>query len=84
MFSVILSLWDFLIRDTDSLFNFDCALERWKWFRIEWRQVVYPWWNQDSSRGVEQPSTSDLFTKEVNPRLAKRPLKINGRLPNRG
>ena len=24
------------------------------------------------------------FTKEVNPRLAKRPLKINGRLANRG
>ena len=24
------------------------------------------------------------FTKEVNPRLAKRPLKTNGRLANRG
>ena len=24
------------------------------------------------------------FTKEVNPRLTKRPLKINGRLANRG
>ena len=28
------------------------------------------------------PVTS--FTKEVNPRLAKRPLEINGRLANRG
>ena len=25
-----------------------------------------------------------FFTKEVNPRLAKRPLKTNGRLANRG
>ena len=29
-----------------------------------------------------QPVVS--FTKEVTPRLAKRPLKINGRLANRG
>ena len=30
------------------------------------------------------PTTVASFTKEVNPRLAKRPLKTNGRLANRG
>ena len=29
-------------------------------------------------------TTVASFTKEVNPRLAKRPLKTNGRLANRG
>ena len=29
------------------------------------------------------PVTVASFTKEVNPRLAKRPLKTNGRLANR-
>ena len=29
-------------------------------------------------------TTVGSFTKEVNPRLAKRPLKTNGRLANRG
>ena len=30
------------------------------------------------------PGTAASSTKEVNPRLTKRPLKINGRLANRG
>ena len=30
------------------------------------------------------PTPVASFTKEVNPRLAKRPLVFNGRLPNRG
>ena len=36
-----------------------------------------PWYKEDVS-----PVAS--FTKEVNPRLAKRPLVFNGRLANRG
>ena len=33
---------------------------------------------------LQLQTTVASFTKEVNPRLAKRPLKINGRLANRG
>ena len=33
---------------------------------------------------LSSPTVSGLFTKEVNLRLAKRPLKFNGRLANRG
>ena len=39
-------------------------------------------WNQLFLKDVYLPVAS--FTKEVNPRLAKRPLKTNGRLANRG
>ena len=33
---------------------------------------------------LKRGPTVASFTKEVNPRLAKRPLKTNGRLANRG
>ena len=36
--------------------------------------------NIEAERSTDRPVAS--FTKEVNPRLAQRPLKINGQLAN--
>ena len=46
--------------------------------------AVHPICAQDGIFKMSSVSPVASFTKEFNPRLAKRPLKTNGRLANRG
>ena len=41
-------------------------------------------WLPEKLAFIELAATVASFTKEVRPRLAKRPLELNGRLANRG